>query len=753
MLNDIDNKVIAAEKKMYNKIKITGLILIIFFSITCRTHMFYNRGEKFFEAKDWDNSVKYLVKALDKDPDNIDYRLLLGKALISSSLYHYKRGENYFKKKMYKLAQVEFDKSLENNPENMKARYKKKEVLLKIRELRKEDRKENKLSHLKTEINADNLKSLDSRIAEKPFKVNFSNKDLKFLFKMLEKSSNVRFLYHPNFKSKKITINEEEISILELLDKIMLQTNLFYKIIDSNTIFIIPDKPANRKKYEELVMRTFFISDGDPGEISKIIKAITNIRNIIPNKTLNTLTIKSTLEKVKLAEQIIEVNDKPKGEVLIDIEIIEVNKTRVNEYGIDLSSYNIGHKFAPNTLGDDGAPLVSFNDLRYSDASDHILNLPSINYKLLKTDRNSKIKAKPHIRAIDGEKIELKVGDKVPIPTTTFVPQYGGSTPNNQPITSFTLQEIGINIELTPKIHHDGWITIQMKFELTFISSPGDTERNTPPTIGNRTVKSIIRLKDNETAIMAGLLRDTERKSVKSIPFISKIPILKSIFSGNSNEVEQTDIILTITPRIIRYPEITKSDLKYTWVGTASKPGLKKSSPPKFYTEIKKKIEKKDEKKKIKQKKLRINKTKIKAKAEIKEKKKIPVEFVFDLKKSQKNILSNVKINKGKGLKSIKLELSFDPEIMSISGLKKSPFLMNHKIKNLLFKRFNNKEGTVNLNLTFDSPININGNEIINLKFKAKNKKPGTIKLEKIILLDKDSKIIKTSYKINKLKD
>ncbi|MCP5052214.1 MAG: type II and III secretion system protein, partial [bacterium] len=147
---------------------------------------------------------------------------------------------------------------------------------------------------------------------------------------------------------------------------------------------------------------------------------------------------------------------------------------------------------------------------------------------------------------------------------------------NQQPITSFQLQDIGINIEITPQIHHDGLVTLEMKFELTFITNPG-TER-LPPTIGNRSVKTVIKLRDNETSILAGLLRDNERKAMRGLPFISRVPVLKEIFSGNKDEIEQTDIILTLTPRIIRFPEINEEDLSTYWVGTADRPGLKE--PP-----------------------------------------------------------------------------------------------------------------------------------------------------------------------------
>jgi general secretion pathway protein D len=212
----------------------------------------------------------------------------------------------------------------------------------------------------------------------------------------------------------------------------------------------------------------------------------------------------------------------------------------------------------------------------HTDTSDYLLTLPYVNYKLLKFDSQSRIKAKPQLRVVDQEEVKVRLGDKVPIPTTSFVP-YNTGGPAQQPITSYQLQDIGININITPRLHHDGLITLEMKFELTFITSPGDGR--VPPTIGNRSVETIIKLRDNETSILAGLLRDTERKSIRGFPFVSGVPLLKDIFSGNKNELDQTDIILTLTPRIIRFPDIDEEDLEFIWAGTAQRPELKKPAP------------------------------------------------------------------------------------------------------------------------------------------------------------------------------
>ncbi|MCK4765818.1 MAG: hypothetical protein KAW12_26700, partial [Candidatus Aminicenantes bacterium] len=537
----------------------------------------FRQGEAAFNRQDWDRAVRDFFKAVEKKPDNIEYRISLSRALIAASNSHLRRGGNFFKDGELKLALLEFDKSLEFNPENNEARRQKRLALKKIEEIKKKYREKTQIEILKEEAEKKELVDFRKELKKKTFDFRVVNQGLKNIFKALRNVSGVNFLFDEAFRSKKMSINLDNTTLLEVIETIVRQSKLFYKIIDAGTIIVIPDTPAKRRQYEEQVMKTFYLSNGESEDIRKIVSSLTGIKSIVVNKALNSLTVTGIPEKLKLAEKIIHMNDKPKGELVIEIEIIEVNKKTIREYGIELSQYDIGQVYSPGPLSEGESSTIRLNNLRYTDASDFLLTLPSLNYKLLKFNSRSKIKARPRLRVLEQEEVKVRLGDKVPIPTTTFVPQYGGSSLNQQPITSYQMQDIGINIDITPRIHHDGLVTIKMKFELTFITDPGTP--TLPPTIGNRSVETILRLRDNETGILAGLLRDTERKSLSGLPFISRVPVLKQIFSRNKKEIEQTDIVVTITPRIVRFPEINREDLEYVWVGTKERPGLREAPP------------------------------------------------------------------------------------------------------------------------------------------------------------------------------
>jgi general secretion pathway protein D len=716
--------------------------LLLLLLTSCAVHKrVFNHGERASRQKDWDRAIRYYLRSLEKKPNNVEYRIALSRALITASNINLRKGINFFKDGEFKLALLAFDKSLEFNPENNEARRQKRVTLKKVEELRKKYREKTELEKIKEK--AKEAERIDSKLelTGKVFDFRVVNQSLKNIFKALSSVSGVYFLFDEGFKARKMSINLEQTTVLEVIETITSQTKLFYKILDVDRIIIIPDTPAKRRKYEELVMKTFFLSDGDPEEIRKIISSLTGLKTIAVSKTLNSLTITALPEEVKLAEKIIRTHDKPKGEVVIEIEVIEVNKKTIREYGIELSQYQVGEYYSPGPLTEAGTSTIRVNALKHSDASDFLLSLPSLNYKLLKFSSRSKIKARPRLRVMDKEKVKVRLGDKVPIPTTTFVPQYGGSTPNQQPITSYKMEDVGINIEITPRIHHDGLVTLETKFELTFITDPGTP--TLPPTIGKRSVDTLIRLRDNETCILAGLLRDTERKSLQGLPILSNLPVLKHIFSGNKNEIEQTDIVITLTPRIVRFPEISREDLEYSWVGTRSRPGLRESPP--FRLQEKKEADEdqevgKEEGEKSAEKEIKINDKKEtvlqEEKAEPPEKdeeKKIPeekpVEPVFSLNlpgqiKEGGTFLAGLNISGNRDLRVIKIEIEFDPAHFQVLEIEKGELLRNKEIKSHFFKTYDNQKGKIRLNFAFeDNPVGkVSELAVINCRAKAAGK-------------------------------
>jgi general secretion pathway protein D len=292
---------------------------------------------------------------------------------------------------------------------------------------------------------------------------------------------------------------------------------------------------------------------------------------------------------VTVAERIIGANAKSKAEVVVDVELLQINTARLRELGVSLSSYSIGQALDLGTSGGGGTGTgggpttpsgIRLSDLEFINQSNWLLTIPSFLYNFVKTNTDAQLLAKPQLRITEGEKASLVIGDRVPIPLTTFNTQNVGGQGGIIPITSFQYQDVGIRIDLEPRVHHNREVTLKIKVEVSNLSgnvqgSGGQSQ----PIIGTRTIDSVIRLQDGETNFLAGLIRTDENNSTSGVPGLSDIPVLGRLFSNKRNEGQRTDVILTLTPHIIRNAEITAEDLEPIWVGTEANITFRGGSP------------------------------------------------------------------------------------------------------------------------------------------------------------------------------
>ena len=274
----------------------------------------------------------------------------------------------------------------------------------------------------------------------------------------------------------------------------------------------------------------------------------------------NAITIRDTPERINAAGKIISALDKARPEVIIDVELLEVNRTHLSEVGLQVASPTAsGTPTGINGQADVNRPGFNLRNLTSLTQADVLLtNLPALYYRLLKSDGATRILANPQLRTTEGIPAQARFGERVPVPVTTFAPIAAGGV-QTQPITSFNYEPIGVNIDITPRMHHDDAVSLALKIELSSISGTGFGGL---PTFGSRSISTVIRLKDGETNMLAGLIRDEERKSVATIPLLGDIPVLGRLFSYNHNETTETDIILTLTPRIVRVLNLSAEDLQ-----------------------------------------------------------------------------------------------------------------------------------------------------------------------------------------------
>jgi general secretion pathway protein D len=674
------------------------LILMVLMGLmmaaACAGPIAFKRGEEAYRAKDWDRSVELYSKAVQSDPENPRYRMTLAKALIEASNYHLDKAEQLVAQNEWKLAVIELQKALDFNAENVRARKRKAEILAKVEEERKKGAEKTEIERIKEKAAKIPLaRPLLGPASEMPILLKFTDQDLKdAIFPALQKTGGINFLFDKDFTSKKISIALDNVTFKEALDQICLSAGVFYKILNERTILIIPDTPAKRDEYEELVLKIFYLSNGDVERIQGLLRTLANINTVAIDPDLRAILLREPPNKIEIAEKIINAMDKAKAEVFVDVEILEVNKSRMREYGIDLSLHQITESLISGLPTDtsgtqdssSSTTQVRGNALYSLNASDFLFSLPSISFKLLESDTKSKVIAKPQLRVLDGEPLSIQVGDKVPSPQTSFVPIAMGGV-SQQAISSFQLLDIGIKIELTPHIHHNGDITLKLKFEMSFITVPGTV--TVPPTIGNRTVTTVIRMRDGETGLLAGLLRDSERKSLHGFPGINSIPILNKIFGGTEEEVSQTDIILRLTPRITRMPDITEEDLTPIWVGTKKEMTIK--APPgrsPFDS--------------------REGREEIAAKGGEKAAKKEFDEPVLSVEPALSEVPPGIEFMETVVLQNVKRvsnfvgSLRFDPKILQVKEVREGDFLSRDGAKTVFIKSFNNVTGEIQIGLS-----------------------------------------------------
>ncbi|MGE0043451.1 MAG: type II secretion system protein GspD, partial [Vicinamibacterales bacterium] len=379
--------------------------------------------------------------------------------------------------------------------------------------------------------------------------------------------ANLSLVFDPSFRDQPVSIDLRNAPLGPALTSLSTTTRNFWKVTAPRTVTIVPDTTAKRREYEDEIVRTFYLSNADLKETVDILRIVVDARRLASLTATNAITIKDTPERVAAAAKIISAIDKARPEVVINVELLEVDRTRMKEYGLQIASPNATAPTGISGQVDVNGDGLSLRDLRNLTQSDIFLtNLPGLYYRLLKTDSATRVLANPQLRTSEGVSAQASFGERVPVPVTTFSPIAAGGV-QTQPITSFNYENIGVNIDITPRTHHDDDVSLAVKVEVSSISGTGFGGL---PTFGNRAINTVIRLRDGETNMLAGLIRDDERQVLSGVPGLSDIPVVGRLFAHNRKETQETDIILTLTPHIVRVLDLTAEDLAPFRVGRDS---------------------------------------------------------------------------------------------------------------------------------------------------------------------------------------
>jgi general secretion pathway protein D len=546
----------------------------------CAGERAFRQGRQDELLEHWDRAVLDYSRAREQNPGDLKSKMAFDRVRRRASQDHFEKGKMYLNSGRPDMAIVELEQAVALDTANDYAAL----DLARARELlsRQEADKKKPTKTQRAEQAARNARATGPILepsSRKPISLNFPQpRPIKQIYQALAQAAGINVIFDPALKDDQVTIVLSNVAFQNALETLIRQENHFYKVIDTHTILLAADTPANRKTYEDLVIRTFYLSNGDVTETANAIRALLGTVHVSTNKAENAITVRDTADKISIAQRIIEQNDKEKAEVVVDVELLEITADKSQDLGPFLSlsttasvlpSGAVGTTGATGTTGSTGTTgLFTWDFIRNLSINNFGFTIPSVTLKAIKTATNAQVLARPQLRISEGEKAQLTIGDKVPIPTTTLNTQFAQGNGAVVPITSFQYQDVGIKIEMEPRVHHNREVTLKMTIEVSNLNGKVTQNGQDQPIIGTRTISSTIRLKDGETNFLAGLFRVDKTNTSSETPFLSDIPLLGRLFSGKSKTQTERELVMTVTPHIIRVPDINEQDLLPVFVGT-----------------------------------------------------------------------------------------------------------------------------------------------------------------------------------------
>jgi len=519
------------------------------------------------QAQDYDRAVVEYTKVVRAHPENREARASLERAKLRAAQEHTNRGRRLAGLERFEEAVVEYQLASELNPTDSR-----------VDEALRDARQKARAKVAVTRGGKTQLESLIERTRDLPAPGLDLPADVKLpgslvfgngatsraVFLAVGRFANLSLIFDPSFRDQPLAIDLRNSTLPDALSALTASTHTFYRVTAPRTVTIIPDTAAKRREYEESVIRTIFISNADVKEVIDLLRVVVDIRQISPITGTNSISIKDTPERVAAAVKLIEAIDKARPEVIIDVELLQVDRTKLREYGLQIASPGSDGISGSIDINREGFTAADLKNLTAADV--FLSGIPGIYYRLLKNDSSTRALANPHLRAIEGVPATARFGERVPVPQSVFAPLAAGGV-NQQPITSYTYENIGVNIDITPRTHHDDEVSLALKVSLSNITGTGFGGL---PTFGNREITTTIRLKDGETNMLAGLIRDDERTVLAGVPGLSDLPLIGHLFANNHKEAQQTDIILTLTPHIVRVLDLNEEDLRPFRLGRES---------------------------------------------------------------------------------------------------------------------------------------------------------------------------------------
>jgi general secretion pathway protein D len=428
-------------------------------------------------------------------------------------------------------------------------------------------------------------------LSRAPINLKMSN-DSKIVFDTVGKLAGLTVIYDPDFPARRISVELTNVTLEQALDIVTLQSKSFVRPVTENIIFVVPDQPQKRRDYEEQVIKTFYLSNTvQPQDLTEIVtglRQLLDLKRIQQLNSQNAIIVRDTPDKLLLAGKMINDIDKAKPEVVVQVEVLQARTDRLRDLGV-LPGQQATVAFAPNgtTTTSGGTTTtnpLTLNNLKHLATKDYTVTLPGATANAVLTDTYTKIIQNPEIRSVDGQPAKLRVGDRVPVATGSFQAGVGvGSTGgagfvNPLVNTQFTYLDVGVNVDITPRVHPNHEVSLKIKVEVSSVTGTSTIGGIQQPIISQRTLDHEIRLKEGEANVLGGLFERTDTKTLNGWPGLAKIPFLRYLFSDEKTDHQENEVLIVLIPRIVRMPEWTKANLRSMYAGSETNVQVKRET-------------------------------------------------------------------------------------------------------------------------------------------------------------------------------
>src|SRR5580692_10000496 len=508
----------------------------------------YNKGKDAEARQNYEQAYDDYKQAYDLKPTDLTYRTAFERLRFLAGASHVHRGQLLREAGQLDAAVAEFQKASEIDPASAIAQQ--------------------ELQHTKQMIDAAKSagpkaaapapsgvqKRLDeaagpvelTTISNVPINLKITE-DSKVIYETVGKLAGINVLFDPDYTSRRIKIELNNVSLEEALQIIALESKTFWRPVTPNTIFVASDNPAKRKDLEQSVIKTFYLANlSQPTELQDVVNAlrqILEISRIQPLPSQGALVVRGTPDQIALAQKLIGDLDKAKAEVIVDVAVLQINRDKSRTLGINpptsatvalqnnlttstntTTTLNTGAGNTGTLNSSTGTPnQLNLNQLANLNATDFTITIPPATATALFSDSSTKLLQKPQIRAVDGQKASLKIGDRVPVATGSFQPGIGGVGINPLVNTQFQYLDVGVNIDITPKVHSNGEVTLKVVMDISSVTGTSNIGGISQPIIGQRKIEHEVRLKEGEVNMLGGMLEDSQTKALSGIPGLGQI--------------------------------------------------------------------------------------------------------------------------------------------------------------------------------------------------------------------------------------